>query len=224
MAPHSSVLAWRIPWTEEPGGSSLQGREESDMTDVTQRTTCMPHKGSSFFPLPFCFLNLSLVPSNLQKKLLARLYSSKITVMLFCILFSVEAPCAWQMTSLLHERAGKEGIRDRPVSVACCGPFSCSLYFPLFNKNDCYQVISPLFIFSLIGSRVLFYSYCYYAFILAVLSPLWASLQVRHWAQLPMVCGILVPCAGRQILNQWTTRKSRSKVLEQREMHLNFLP
>ena len=20
MAPHSSVLAWRIPWTEEPGG------------------------------------------------------------------------------------------------------------------------------------------------------------------------------------------------------------
>jgi len=20
MAPHSSILAWRIPWTEEPGG------------------------------------------------------------------------------------------------------------------------------------------------------------------------------------------------------------
>ena len=30
-AAHSSVLAWRIPWTEEPGG--LQGREEADRTE-----------------------------------------------------------------------------------------------------------------------------------------------------------------------------------------------
>ena len=25
MAPHSSVLAWRIPWTEEPGGLLSMG-------------------------------------------------------------------------------------------------------------------------------------------------------------------------------------------------------
>ena len=31
MAPHSSTLAWKIPWAEEPG--RLQGREESDTTD-----------------------------------------------------------------------------------------------------------------------------------------------------------------------------------------------
>ena len=31
MAPHSSTLAWKIPWTEEP--DRLQGREESDMTE-----------------------------------------------------------------------------------------------------------------------------------------------------------------------------------------------
>ena len=24
MAPHSSILAWRIPWTEEPGGLQSQ--------------------------------------------------------------------------------------------------------------------------------------------------------------------------------------------------------
>ena len=24
-APHSSILAWRIPWTEEPGGLSSRG-------------------------------------------------------------------------------------------------------------------------------------------------------------------------------------------------------
>ena len=32
MATHSSILAWRMPWTEEPGGYSLWGREELDMT------------------------------------------------------------------------------------------------------------------------------------------------------------------------------------------------
>ena len=35
MAPHSSILAWRIPWPEEPGsGYSLGGHKESDMTDM----------------------------------------------------------------------------------------------------------------------------------------------------------------------------------------------
>ena len=26
MAPHSSILAWDIPWTEEPGGLQSTGR------------------------------------------------------------------------------------------------------------------------------------------------------------------------------------------------------
>ena len=33
MATHSSILAWRIPWTEEPGGYSPWGRKELDMTE-----------------------------------------------------------------------------------------------------------------------------------------------------------------------------------------------
>ena len=32
MATHSSILAWRIPWTEEPGYSPW-GRKELDMTE-----------------------------------------------------------------------------------------------------------------------------------------------------------------------------------------------
>ena len=27
MATHSSILAWRIPWTEEPGGLQSMGRK-----------------------------------------------------------------------------------------------------------------------------------------------------------------------------------------------------
>ena len=37
MATHSSILAWRIPWTEVPGGlHSVWGHRESDMTEATQ--------------------------------------------------------------------------------------------------------------------------------------------------------------------------------------------
>ena len=32
MAAHSSILAWRIPWTEEPGGLQSMGSQESDTT------------------------------------------------------------------------------------------------------------------------------------------------------------------------------------------------
>ena len=34
MATHSSVLAWRIPWTEEPGGLQSMGHKESDTTKI----------------------------------------------------------------------------------------------------------------------------------------------------------------------------------------------
>ena len=33
MATHSSILAWRIPWTEEPDGDGPQGRTEPDTTE-----------------------------------------------------------------------------------------------------------------------------------------------------------------------------------------------
>ena len=31
---HSSVLAWRFPWTEEPGRQQSMGLQESDMTEL----------------------------------------------------------------------------------------------------------------------------------------------------------------------------------------------
>jgi len=37
MTSHSSVLAWRIPWTEEPGGLQSMG-SQSDRTEATQHT------------------------------------------------------------------------------------------------------------------------------------------------------------------------------------------
>ena len=33
MTAHSSTLAWKIPWTEEPGRLQSMGRKELDTTD-----------------------------------------------------------------------------------------------------------------------------------------------------------------------------------------------
>ena len=33
MVTHSSILAWKIPWTQVPGGLQSMGRKESDMTE-----------------------------------------------------------------------------------------------------------------------------------------------------------------------------------------------
>ena len=33
ISTHSSILAWRIPWREEPGGLQSKGSQELDMTE-----------------------------------------------------------------------------------------------------------------------------------------------------------------------------------------------
>ena len=33
MATHSSILAWEIPWRENPGSLQPMGHKESDMTE-----------------------------------------------------------------------------------------------------------------------------------------------------------------------------------------------
>ena len=41
MATHSSILAWRIAWTEEPGGLQSMGCKEMDTTEVTECASCL---------------------------------------------------------------------------------------------------------------------------------------------------------------------------------------
>ena len=38
MATHSSLVAWEIPWTEEPGRLQSRGRKESDTTHNDEET------------------------------------------------------------------------------------------------------------------------------------------------------------------------------------------
>ena len=36
MATHSSIFAWKIPWTEEPGGPQSLWSQKSDTTEMTE--------------------------------------------------------------------------------------------------------------------------------------------------------------------------------------------
>ena len=50
MATHSSVLAWRIPGTGEPGGCRLWGHTESDTTEATWQQQLADITGGKFNP------------------------------------------------------------------------------------------------------------------------------------------------------------------------------
>ena len=42
MATHSIILAWKIPWTEEPDDLESVRSKESDMTEVTEHSCTCP--------------------------------------------------------------------------------------------------------------------------------------------------------------------------------------
>ena len=62
MATHSSILAWRIPWTEEPGGATVHGVAKS-WTQL--RDTFIRH--SIVYML--LFIDYGLIQDNILKHL-----------------------------------------------------------------------------------------------------------------------------------------------------------
>ena len=67
MAPHSNNLAWKIAWTEEPGGRSPWGCKESDTTEQL-------HFLSFFFFSFFSFFFINYFIFKLYKIVLVLLF------------------------------------------------------------------------------------------------------------------------------------------------------
>ena len=76
LGEYSSILAWRIPWTEEPGGLQSIGLTESDMTKATQHARV--HSITSF--------GLSTVSKGLVSAIYTHIQSKQHTIMLNCLL------------------------------------------------------------------------------------------------------------------------------------------
>ena len=86
MATHSSILAWRIPWTEEPGGLYCpQGRKESDTTELlhfhfyfstpVSDSYCMISRTVGLTEASVCSLQLEPYISHMCKKILFIIYN-----------------------------------------------------------------------------------------------------------------------------------------------------
>ena len=45
MATHSSILAWKISWTEQPGGLQSMGHKELDTTELLTHAHSIPFWG-----------------------------------------------------------------------------------------------------------------------------------------------------------------------------------
>ena len=82
MATHSTVLAWRIPGTGEPGGLPSMGRTESDTTEATQQQQQQQQQ----YVIKFVseFLSCTPVRNKFAYQNIAFLYSSFCQPQKFC--------------------------------------------------------------------------------------------------------------------------------------------
>ena len=80
MTTHSSILAWRIPWTEKPGGLQSVGWKESDTTEETvhARARAHTHTHTLLYGFSHFLTHLSLELSSLKVHLKCSLYSLKV--------------------------------------------------------------------------------------------------------------------------------------------------
>ena len=68
MATHFSILAWKIPWTEEPGRATVHGvAKESDTTEYTHTHTHKHTHAALKLPRPFQENNF-LLSSHLEER------------------------------------------------------------------------------------------------------------------------------------------------------------
>ena len=58
MVTHSSLLAWRIPWTEEPGRLQSMG---SQVLDTTERLNTYIHQSTKFLKRTYSLFYYSVI-------------------------------------------------------------------------------------------------------------------------------------------------------------------
>ena len=132
MAPHSNTLAWKIPWTVEPGGLQSMGLEESDTAERLHSFTQPKYWSFSFNISPsneysglisfrMDWLDLPAVQGTLKS--LLQHHSSKASIL---------RPSAFFIAQFSHPymTAGKTIVLTRWTSVGKV----MSLFFNMLSK------------------------------------------------------------------------------------------
>ena len=111
MAIHSSILAWRIPWTEEPGGlQSMESQSRTWLSDL--------HTHSVYMPIPIA---QSIPPPKMG--------------IILILSYLMPCPCSYDIVSFIPVRTthtDSETERDHVCPLFLFGPFR--LYF--WRKPD----------------------------------------------------------------------------------------
>ena len=115
VATHSNILAWRMPWTEEPGGLQLMGLQRDGHDQVTNTFTFISHTG---------FTHAVPLPEKLP------LAEKPLPSMLFVTLCSLGFPCPVQSASpgTLVCRAQRKRSTFSICLVCKPPPFLCGYF------------------------------------------------------------------------------------------------
>ena len=69
MATHSSILAWEIPWTEEPGGLQSMGLERVGHDLVTNNSSCFIGYFCKYYTYSCCIVAKSCLCNPMDSSL-----------------------------------------------------------------------------------------------------------------------------------------------------------
>ena len=195
MAPHSSILAWRIPWTEEPGGLKESQRVRHDRVTM--------HALGTFSPLPQG-PSISSLSANFWKASLSQDTTIFWKIAILYLFFSKQetsSPICWKATIVnievydVHTVNGTHGLCCAKPAESCVVALSQAVtpWWP----GSCKSCLSPFISGS--SATVIFSEHVLGAVLGAVLGlprGAWAlqchaqaSLVVAHGLSYPVACG-----------------------------------
>ena len=143
MATHSSILSWRIPWTEEPGGLQSMGLQRvGHWSNLAQHTHTIIYTFtySSFLPhnyYSFTVFNVTYICENFNCEILTNVYNCvTLTPFMSMTYFTMFLKNHWMIVSINLIDSGSwmprlvvnVGISpvESPKNGSTCFFFSCS--------------------------------------------------------------------------------------------------
>ena len=141
MATHSSILAWRIPWTQKPDSLQSMGSQESDMTQqLNHYHEILLRKilSQNIFFLPPFFLSSSL-PSFLSSFFFPLFLSDHISLSFYFFIYSIFLSFFFKVCVLPFKKK-KKSKPELFVFICICLLYFWTICIKLLNIHYRYSL------------------------------------------------------------------------------------